>query len=105
MGGPIECVGHRRTFLVRNFGYSFKLRTDWPLLIDYKVTVFSDSMPKVPLMHVIEWSWMSANVSLEIVRHLNAIPLFVQITQIVGGVLVYTQIDRLKNVCLFSLVL
>ncbi|KAH7725302.1 DNA polymerase alpha catalytic subunit [Aphelenchoides avenae] len=48
---------------------------------------FFDATPKAPLWYVIEWSWTSANISLEIVRHLNAIPLFVQITQIVGGVL------------------
>ena len=33
------------------------------------------------------WNAQSARLALELVQHLNAIPLYVQITQIVGGVL------------------
>lgn len=39
------------------------------------------------LMHLINWSRMEAYFPLRIVAQPNALPLFVQITQIVGGIL------------------
>ncbi|CAK5059389.1 unnamed protein product [Meloidogyne enterolobii] len=43
--------------------------------------------PKVKLIDLIKWNWNENLYTLKLVEHLNSIPLFVQITQIVGGVL------------------
>jgi hypothetical protein len=40
------------------------------------------------MSQLIQWSWLEAYFALQIVLQLSALPLFVQITQIVGGVLV-----------------
>uniref|UniRef100_A0A1I8B2I3 DNA polymerase n=1 Tax=Meloidogyne hapla TaxID=6305 RepID=A0A1I8B2I3_MELHA len=43
--------------------------------------------PKIKLIDLIKWNWNENLYTLKLVEHLNSIPLFVQITQIVGGVL------------------
>jgi hypothetical protein len=54
---------------------------------------------------LIQWSWLESYYALQIVLQLNALPLFVQITKIVGGVLVgFILLFQLFN-SMFSLVL
>ncbi|KAL3104154.1 hypothetical protein niasHS_002181 [Heterodera schachtii] len=48
---------------------------------------FLETNPKVKLIELIKWNWNENFFAMKIVEHLNAIPLFVQITQIVGGVM------------------
>lgn len=40
------------------------------------------------LLNLIQWSWMDPWLSLRVIAQLNALPLAVQITNIVGGVTV-----------------
>lgn len=40
------------------------------------------------LLNLIQWSWMDPWFSLRVIAQLNALPLAVQITNIVGGVAV-----------------
>lgn len=49
---------------------------------------FRNTSSKVLVSQLIGWSWLEAYYALQVVLQLNALPLFVQITQIVGGVLV-----------------
>lgn len=49
---------------------------------------FISSSSKIDLINIIQWNWTEALFSLRLIYQLNAIPLFLQITQIVGGVFV-----------------
>ena len=50
--------------------------------------IFRDSFGNmVELVKLIRWSFSQAQASVQVVAQLNAMPLFLQITQIVGGVL------------------
>lgn len=40
------------------------------------------------MMDLIQWSWEDPYISLQIIVHLNALPLVLQITNIVGGITV-----------------
>lgn len=46
------------------------------------------SSSKIELINVIQWNWTETFFCLRLISHLNAIPLFLQITQIVGGIFV-----------------
>lgn len=49
---------------------------------------FSENGGKTePIFNLVQWSFCDANFSYQILVHLNAMQLFLQITQIVGGVL------------------
>ena len=52
-----------------------------------KTIIFRTTNPQLKLIDLIKWNWNENLYTLKIVEQLNAIPLFVQITQIVGGVL------------------
>uniref|UniRef100_A0A914WTA6 DNA polymerase n=1 Tax=Plectus sambesii TaxID=2011161 RepID=A0A914WTA6_9BILA len=54
------------------------------LLAGDVITKFASSQS---LIEMIMWSWMDPWLALRIIAQLNALPLFVQITQIVGGVM------------------
>jgi hypothetical protein len=51
------------------------------------ILIFRSTNSKIKLIDLIKWNWNENLYTLKIVENLNAIPLFVQITQIVGGVL------------------
>lgn len=46
------------------------------------------------LIELIRWNWNENFFAMKIVEQLNAIPLFVQITQIVGGVMVGSVLQK-----------
>jgi len=48
---------------------------------------FMSARSSLSVSQLIQWTWLEAFFSLQIVLQLSALPLFVQITQIVGGVL------------------
>uniref|UniRef100_A0A183CEG6 DNA polymerase n=1 Tax=Globodera pallida TaxID=36090 RepID=A0A183CEG6_GLOPA len=48
---------------------------------------FLETNPTIKLVDLIKWNWNENFFAMKIVEHLNAIALFVQITQIVGGVM------------------
>ncbi|KAI6182816.1 DNA polymerase [Aphelenchoides bicaudatus] len=58
-----------------------------PLTFAQITETFTSHKPTLSISQLIRWSWLEAYFALQIVFQLNALPLFVQITQIVGGVL------------------
>ncbi|KAI6192760.1 DNA polymerase [Aphelenchoides besseyi] len=62
-----------------------KTRTQWTF--SQMMEIFESIKQERTLPELIQWAWAEAFYPIVIVSRLNALPLFVQITQIVGGVL------------------